>query len=326
MKAWRVHRLGEPVEVLAADDVPRPEPGPGQLLVAVAACGVNFPDLLLCSGRYQERPPLPFTPGLELAGAVVAAGPGATKQPGERVVGTPVWPYGGMAEYALISAEAAYPVPDGQSDVDAAAMHITYQTAYVGLHRRARLLPGETVLVHAGAGGVGSAAIQVALAAGARVLATARGESKLDACRQLGATQAYDYTTTDVVAAVRDATDGRGADVVWDPVGGEVFAASTRCVAFEGRLVVVGFAGGTIPQVPAGHVLVKNYSVVGVHWGLYGRVDPQVPTWAHGELTRLYAAGAIRPLIADVLPLDQAPEALRRLAAREVLGKLVLAP
>ncbi|HEX5497541.1 MAG TPA: NADPH:quinone oxidoreductase family protein [Mycobacteriales bacterium] len=326
MKAWRVHELGEPERVLRFDEVPDPQPAPGSVLVRVRAVALNFPDVLLCQGRYQDKPPLPFTPGLEVCGEVVATGAGSTWAPGASVYGAPGLPGGGLAEYVLLPEAETYPVPDGMPDTQAAGLYITYQTAYVGLHRRAALKSGETLLVHAGAGGVGSAAIQVGRAAGARVIATAGGPAKTARCLQLGAHEAVDYNDQDVVTRIRELTSGRGADVVFDPVGGDVFDASRRCVAFEGRLLVIGFAGGRIPQVAAGHVLVKNYSVVGVHWGLYRRHDPDYVRSVHDALARLYAQGAIEPLVGLELPLDRAPEALRALADRATVGKVVLRP
>ncbi|HZB50532.1 MAG TPA: zinc-binding dehydrogenase, partial [Mycobacteriales bacterium] len=188
------------------------------------------------------------------------------------------------------------------------------------------LRAGEWLLVHAGAGGVGSAAIQVGLAAGATVIATAGGPRKLDTCRELGAHEVIDYRSQDVAARVRELTGGRGAEVIWDPVGGDVFDASRRCIAFEGRLVVVGFASGRIPEVPAGHVLVKNYSVVGLHWGLYRSQDPAVVQDAHAALCRLYADGRIRPLVSERVPMAGAPQALTKLATRGTVGKVVVLP
>jgi NADPH2:quinone reductase len=327
VKAWRVHRLGAPGEVLSWEDVPDPRPGPGEVLVRVDAVALNFFDALLCAGQYQERPALPFTPGAEISGTVIEAGAGAGFAPGDRVLGGPPLPNGGLAELAVLPAGSAWAVPDAMPAPEAAAFLITYQTAYVGLHRRAGLRPGETLLVHAGAGGVGSAAIQLGLQAGARVIATAGGPEKAQACRELGAHEVVDYRAEpDLPKRIRELTGGRGADVIWDPVGGDVFDASRRCIAFEGRLVVVGFAGGRIPQVPAGHVLVKNYSVVGLHWGLYRTANPAVITEAHEALIRMYAAGSIRPLVSERLPLSAAPDALTRLATRSTVGKVVLLP
>lgn len=324
MRAWQVTELGAPADALRLVEVPDPEPGPGGVLVRVEACALNFPDVLLCAGSYQEKPPLPFTPGLEVSGTVLAADDPALV--GTRVLGGPPLPRGGLAELTVLPAGGFWGVPDAMPADEAAGLLITYQTAYVGLHRRAALRPGEWLLVHAGAGGVGSAAIQVGLAAGARVIATAGGPAKVEVCRRLGAHEVIDYGREDIVARVKELTGGHGADVIWDPVGGDVFDASRRCVAFEGRLVVVGFAAGRIPEVPAGHVLVKNYSVVGLHWGLYRRVDPAVVGEAHEALLRLYAEGAVSPLISERVGLAEAPAALTRLADRGTVGKVVVFP
>jgi NADPH2:quinone reductase len=313
-----VRRLGAPADALELVEVPEPVAGPGEVLVRVEACALNFPDVLLAAGLYQEKPELPFTPGLEVCGTVVGEG--------RRVVGGPPLPRGGLAELAVLPADQTFDVPAGMPADEAAALMITYQTAYVGLHRRAALRAGEWLLVHAGAGGVGSAAIQVGLAIGARVIATAGGPEKVAVCRELGAQEAIDYRSEDIAARVKEITGGHGADVVWDPVGGDVFDASRRCIAFEGRLVVVGFTAGRIPTVPAGHVLVKNYSVVGLHWGLYRSVDPQVVADAHEGLMQLYAAGAIRPLVSERVPMAEAPAALTRLASRRTVGKVVVLP
>lgn len=212
------------------------------------------------------------------------------------------------------------------SDEKAASLYLTYSTGHVGLHRRAHLQAGEWLLVHAGAGGVGSAAIQLGKAAGARVIATAGGARKTEICRELGADHVIDYTTEDFVPLVKEITGGHGADVVYDPVGGDVFDKSRRCIAFEGRLLVVGFTSGRLPDAPANHVLVKNYSVVGLHWGLYRKHEPSLFWSVHEELLRLVADGFVDPLVGEVLPLDQAPQALARLADRGTVGKVVLVP
>jgi NADPH:quinone reductase len=321
MRAWQVHELGEPQDVLRLEDVPEPETHPGMLRLRVDAVALNFPDVLLCRGQYQEKPPLPFTPGLEVCGTVLD-GPRA----GERVLASPGLPRGGMAEQVVVPEVAALPVPDDMPPAKAASMLITYQTGYVGLHRRAQLQAGETLLVHAGAGGVGTAAIQLGLAAGARVIATAGGPDKVQVCRDLGADVVVDYSAEDFVAVVKDVTAGRGADVVYDSVGGDVFDRSRKCIAFEGRIVVVGFAGGRIPEVPANHVLIKNYSVVGLHWGLYRLHDPVVVPRTHEALVQLWRQGAVDPLIGAELPLEDAPAALARLGDRGTVGKVVLLP
>lgn len=318
MKAWRVHELGQPADVLRFEDIDIPTPGDGQVLVKIRAAALNFPDLLMIAGKYQQRPPLPFIPGVELTGEVV--------ETGQRVIGGPVEGFGAFAEYAVLDAAAAWPVPDGMSDEHAAALFLTYQTGHVGLHRRARLQPGEVVLVHAGAGGVGSAAIQLAKAAGATVIATAGGPEKVAVCRDLGADHAIDYLAEDFIGPVKEITGGRGADVIYDPVGGDVFDSSRKCVAFEGRIVVVGFTSGRMADAPTNHALVKNYSVVGLHWGLYRSHEPSLIAEVHEDLTRLYAKGSIKPLVSQTLPLDQAPQALAALGRRGTIGKVVLTP
>lgn len=319
MRAWRVESLGEPSTALTLVDAPDPVPGEDEVAIQVETAALNFADVLLCRGRYQERPPLPFTPGLEVCGRVVG-GP----RDGERVVAGTRPPRGALAERVVVPSEAALPVPDDMPAAEATATVITYRTGYTGLHRRAGLRKGETLLVHAGAGGAGSAAIQLGRAAEARVIATAGGPEKAEVCRRLGADVVVDYTAEDFVPVVKEATDGRGADVIYDPVGGEVFDRSRRCVAFEGRLLVVGFAGGRIPEVAAGHVLVKNYSVVGVHYGLYPTQDPAYVRHAHEEIVRLWRAGQVAPLIGGTVPLAEVPQALERLAGRGSTGKLVV--
>jgi NADPH2:quinone reductase len=286
--------------------------------VKVRAAALNFPDVLMAMGMYQEKPPLPFTPGVELCGEVVGTG--------QRVIGAPAGGPGAFAEYVLMDEAALFPAPEGLSDEKAASLYLTYQTGYVGLHRRGQLKAGEWLLVHAGAGGVGTAAIQLGKAAGAKVIATAGGPRKTEICRQLGADVVVDYTAEDFVPVVKEATGGHGADVVYDPVGGDVFDKSTKCIAFEGRIVVVGFTSGRIPEAKANHLLVKNYSVVGLHWGLYRKHEPALFAEVHQALTRLVAEGSVDPLVGEVLPLDQAPQALARLASRDTVGKVVLVP
>ncbi len=325
MKAWQVGRLGEPVEVGELVEVGRPEPGAGQVLVRVRAVALNFADVLLVRGQYQVRPPLPFTPGVELCGEVSAVGDGVSEPAvGQRVIGTPVMPHGALAEYALMEAAEAYPAPEALDDAAASAMHIAYQTGWFGLHRRARLTAGETLLVHAGAGGVGGAAIQLGKAAGAWVLAVVGGATKAAVARALGADMVIDRRTENFVTAVKEATGGRGADVVYDPVGGAAFAGSTKCVAFEGRIVVVGFASGEIPAPALSHALVKNYSLLGLHWGLYRAEDPAAVRAVHEDLTKLAAMGVVAPLVSQRLPLERAAVGLAALAAGETTGRLVV--
>ena len=321
MKAWQVHELGEPQDVLRWVDVEEPQAGPGLLKVQVDAVALNFPDVLLCRGMYQEKPPLPFTPGLEVCGTVLEG-----TRAGQRVLVAPGLPHGGLAERVVVAEAGALPVPDAMPAAKAASMLITYQTGYVGLHRRGQLMPGETLLVHAGAGGVGSAAIQLGNAAGARVIATAGGPYKVQVCKDLGADVVVDYSSEDFVAIVNDVTEGRGADVIYDSVGGDVFDRSRKCIAFEGRIVVVGFAGGRIADAPTNHALVKNYSVVGLHWGLYRHKDPTVIPATHAALMKLWEDGLIDPLVGAELPLTDAPQALTRLGDRGTVGKVVLHP
>ena len=325
MKAWRVHTHGEPKDVMSRDDVPSPTLTEGGVRIEVHRTSLNFADVLLCRGEYQERPECPFTPGLEITGRVLEVDDApASLQPGTWVIATPSLPAGGLADETVVQATDVFRMPDWMDPSVGAVLFFAYQTGFFGLHRRARLLPGETLLVHAGAGGVGSAAIQLGVAAGARVIATARGSEKVAVCRELGAELAIDSQETDFVSVVNEATDGRGADVIYDPVGGEVFERSTKCVAFEGRVVVVGFASGTIPQVRAGHVLVKNYSVVGLHWGLYRQRDPTAVRSAHEALLQMVRTGAISPLIHSELEFSQVSEGLQDLAEGRIRGKLVV--
>jgi len=327
VRIWQVEELGEPQDALSLKEVPRPQALPGTAVVDVRACSLNFPDVLLCRGKYQVRPPLPFTPGLECAGVVRELGTGVTGVAvGQRVIALPALPDGALCESVRVAGDALYPIPDSLSDEEAACLFATYQTAWFSLHRRGGLRSGETVLVHAGAGGVGSAAIQLAKAAGARVLATAGGPEKVAACVALGADLGVDYRTDDFVPAVMDATDGRGVDVVFDPVGGETLHRSLKCMAWEGRLLVVGFAGGEIPEVPANRVLLKNISLVGVHWGPYLQHSRGLVDDCHDTLMDLHAAGRVKPLVTARAPFEEAPQALAALAARETYGKTVICP
>lgn len=322
MRAWHVERYGEPADVLRLAEVPDPGAGDGQVLVRVRAVAVNFPDVLLARGQYQERPPLPFVPGIELCGDVLAVGAGVTHVAvGDRVVGSRI---GVLAEQAVLGADEVWPAPAALSDEEAAGFVIAYQTAWFALHRRAALRAGETVLVTAAAGGVGTATVQLAAAAGARVVGVVGSASKVATAREAGADVVVDRSTQDVAAAVREATGGAGVDVVVDPVGGDAFEAATRCVAFEGRIVVVGFAGGTIQDARAGHALVKNYGVLGLHWALYARRRPDLVRLAHRALTDLVDRAAVRPVVSEVVPFERAPEAVARLSEGGTTGRLVV--
>ncbi|MFI5978852.1 NADPH:quinone oxidoreductase family protein [Streptomyces sp. NPDC051452] len=317
MQAWQVHENGEPSEVMRLAEVERPAPGDGQVLLRVRAANVNFPDALMCRGQYQVRPPMPFTPGLEICGET---------EDGRRVIANPTLPRGGFAEYALADARALLPAPESLDDAEAAALHIGYQTGWFGLHRRARLQAGETLLVHAAAGGVGSAAVQLGKAAGATVIGVVGGAKKVAVARELGCDVVVDRRAEDVVAAVKEATGGRGADVVYDSVGGAAYTQSAKLVAFEGRIVVVGFASGTIPSPALNHALVKNYAILGLHWGLYATKDPGLILRCHEQLTELAARGAIKPLVSERVPLSDAAAAVQRVADGVTTGRVAVIP
>ncbi|MEV2189727.1 NADPH:quinone oxidoreductase family protein [Streptomyces phaeochromogenes] len=317
MQAWQVHEIGEPSEVMRLEDVERPTPGDGRVLLKVRAANINFPDALMCRGQYQVRPPLPFTPGVEICGET---------EDGRRVIANPALPYGGFAEYAVADAAAMLPAPEALDDAEAAALHIGYQTGWFGLHRRARLEAGETLLVHAAAGGVGSAAVQLGKAAGAKVIGVVGGADKAAVARELGCDVVVDRRAEDVVAAVKEATGGRGADVIYDPVGGDAYTQSTKVVAFEGRIVVVGFASGSIPSPGLNHALVKNYSILGLHWGLYNTKDPKLVLRCHEELTELAARGGIKPLVSERVPLSGAAAAVQRVADGVTTGRVAVVP
>ncbi len=324
MRAWRVHELGEPEVVLTLEDVPAPEPGPGEVVVDVAAASLNFPDVLMCRGEYQVKPPLPFTPGAEVSGTVTRVGSAVSEDLlGRRVVALPSPGAGAFAEQTRAPAGTVFPIPDSLGDAAAAAMPVTYQTGHVALHRRAGLASGETLLVHAGAGGVGSAAIQLGRAAGAQVIATAGGAEKVQVCRDLGADLVIDYRAGDFVDAVKEFTEGRGADVIYDPVGGDTFDRSTKCIAFEGRILIIGFTSGRFADARTNHVLIENYSVVGVHWGLYNVKNPPLIHATHAALMELHEAGRIAPLLSRTIAMEDLPGHLAQLATRGTWGKIV---
>jgi NADPH2:quinone reductase len=323
MKAWRVASLGEPKDVLTLEDAPEPVPGPGQVTVRVLATPANFPDVLMCRGLYQVKPELPFTPGVELCGSVTALGDGvAGVAVGDRVIGSAVLPYGGFGEFALMSADGAFPAPKALDDAEAGSLYIGYQTGWFGLHRRAGIQPGETLLVHAAAGGVGSAAIQLGKAAGARVIGVVGGPAKAEVARELGADVVIDRHAQDFVAVVKEETGGRGADVVYDPVGGDTYNRSTKCIAFEGRILIIGFAGGEIQSAALNHALIKNYSIVGLHWGLYAQKDPASLRECHTALTELADQGKIKPVVSERLPLAEVGGAIQRLADGVTIGRV----
>ena len=324
MRAIVVDRFLEPHE-LTVREAPEPAPGRGQLLVDVKAAGCNFFDILMCRGTYQVKPPFPFVPGAEIAGVVAAVGEGVRGfAPGDRVFASSG--LGGFAERALVPAGGAWRLPYAMSFAEGAALPIVYPTSYAGLVHRAALQPGETLLVHAAAGGVGVAAVQIGKALGARVIATAGGADKLEIARREGADVLVDYNQEDFVARVMEETGGKGADVIYDSVGGEVFEKSLKCIAWNGRLLVIGFAGGEIPSVKLNRILLKNIAVVGLHWGAYAKFEPARIPETMQALLALHDKGAIRPEIYRSYPLAEAGAALLALGSRETFGKVVLAP
>ena len=325
MRGWQTDRLGLPWEVLLDTEITVPEPGADRLKVKVLAADLNFADILQCEGRYQVRLDPPFVPGMYAVGEVLSSG-SSDFQPGDRVIGTTVDGYGAFAEEAMMLTGQATLIPAGADPVKVCASHVTYGTAWFGLHLRGQLQSGETVLVLAAAGGVGSAAVELAKQHGCWVVAAAGGEAKVEACRGLGADEVIDYVSEDLYERVMAMTDGRGVDVVYDPVGGKYFDVARRLVAWEGRLLVIGFASGDIPSAPLNHMLVKNYSVVGVHMGGYSSRDPGALTRCYAELAELLEQDAISPLIDSIVDFDGLPAALERLQNRQTVGRVVMVP
>ncbi|HEX2486574.1 MAG TPA: NADPH:quinone oxidoreductase family protein [Myxococcota bacterium] len=324
MRAVVVDRFLDPSELRVSERA-EPKLHPGALSIAVQAAGCNFFDILMVQGKYQLKPPFPFVPGAEVAGVVEAVGEGVEGfRVGDRVLAS--CGLGGFAERVVVPASVAYAMPAGMSAAEGASLPIVYPTAYAGLVHRGRLQPGETLLVHAAAGGVGLAAVQVGKAIGARVIATAGGPDKLEVARRAGADVLIDYGREDFVARVKEATSGRGADVIYDSVGGDVFEGSLKCIAWNGRLVVIGFAGGTIPSVAANRILLKNIEVTGLHWGAYAQHQPASIPQVFQALFGLYERGAIRPVVFRTYPLEEVAQALADLGSRKTFGKVVLAP
>lgn len=324
MRGLRVDELGEPAEVLRRTSLSDPSPEAGQVTVRVLACPVNFPDVLMCRGQYQVKPDLPFTPGVELCGEVIEVGHGVERfRRGDRVIGSATLPHGAFAESALMDTARTFHAPPELTDAEAASLFIGYQTGWFGLHRRAGLRSGETLLVHAAAGGVGSAAIQLGKAAGADVIGVVGGSKKAEVACELGADVVVDRHSEDFVRVVKEHTNGRGTDVIYDPVGGDTYDRSTKCVAFEGRILVVGFAAGSIPTPGLNHALIKNYSIVGLHWGLYNDRDPAAVTAAHDDLCGLVSEGRLRPLVSQRASLEELPDAVQRVADGKTVGRVV---
>jgi NADPH2:quinone reductase len=318
MRAVQLQSLDGP-DALRVSDVPEPA-GADRVVVAVHAAGVGFPDLLMTRGRYQFRPDPPFVPGIEMAGTVHHAPEGSPFAPGDRVA---AWtPLGSWAEYAIASPLATFPIPDGMSYAEATSL-VNYQSAYFGLVERGRAKAGETVLIHGAAGGVGSAAVDLARALDLVAFAVARGADKLAVARDLGAQHLLE-AESDWLAELRRLTDNSGVDLVFDPVGGDRFLDSVRALAVGGRLLVIGFAGGSIPEVKVNRLLLKNTSVVGVAWGEYTRLDPEMPQRVGRALADLWSAGRLHPLVGATYPLERAADALRDIESRRATGKVVL--
>jgi NADPH2:quinone reductase len=323
MKAVRAHRWCEP-EDLQIDEIEKPAPRKGDVLVRVSAAALNFPDMLMIRGQYQAKPPHPFIPGMEFSGTVESLGEGVgSPAPGTRVMAQ--CGMGAFSEYVTIPATSAQPVPESMTDEQAAVFPLVYQTSYFGIALRGAMQPGETVLVHSAAGGVGLAAVQIARALGAgRIIATVGSDEKLDFVREHGADVAINYCTQDFVEIVKKETGGKGADVIYDPVGGETGERSAKCVAFEGRIVIIGFTSGKFPQFSGNHILVKNYSVVGLHWGNYRSHNPALIDRAWKHLFELYNAGRLKPVVAATYPMDRVAEAMAFLGSRNAVGKIAL--
>jgi len=322
MKAWQVSEWCEPEQMKLAD-IPLPEPKAGEVRIRNHAAALNFFDILQIQGKYQFKPSMPFTPGAEVAGVVDAVGPGVDQfRLGARVLGSAG--LGGFAEYTMAPAARTFRIPDTMSFPEAAAMLIVYQTSYLALKARAGLKAGEWLLVHAAAGGVGTAALQLGKAFGARLIATAGSAEKVDFCLKQGADYALNYREAGWVEQVKEITRGHGADVIYDPVGGDVFDLSTKCIAAEGRLLVIGFAGGRIPSIAANRILLKSMSVVGCFWGSYLEHHPEFLAETQAELFALYETGKIRPVVSQTYDLADAVTALRSLAERKTHGKVVL--
>ncbi|MFC1402151.1 MULTISPECIES: NADPH:quinone oxidoreductase family protein [Streptacidiphilus] len=323
MRAWQVHGHGEPAQVLRLVTVDQPEPGPGQLRLRVAAAGIGLPDVLMCRGSYPLTPGLPFTPGQEVTGTVTAVGAGVGLPIGSRVMAVTAFTegHGGFAEECLAPADSAFPVPDGLDDVAAAGFWIPHLTGWLALVERGRLAPGEYLAVLGAAGGSGIAAVQLGRALGARVVAVVSDEERARFCRGLGAHASVVYRDGPLSAALRQATDGHGPDLVFDPVGGALASDAAAALARGGRLLSVGFASGAWPEITADRFVLGNTSLVGVFAGGYSRAELDD---VHTRLTALVADGSLRTAVGPAVDFDSLPQALQRLADRSVIGKLVL--
>jgi NADPH2:quinone reductase len=322
MKAIVCREIAEDIGTLKLEDVTLPELKPGQVRVRIRAAAVNFPDILTVQGKYQHKPPLPFTPGSEAAGDVIAVGEGVTNvKVGDRVI------TGGLGSYAeetQVPAAGLRKIPDGVGYAEAASFTVAYLTAYVALVRRGELQKGEWLLVHGAAGGVGLAAVDLGKVLGAKVIATASSEEKRAFLKDYGADHVL--PSSGFRETVKEITGGKGADVIYDPVGGDVFDESTRCIAFNGRLLIIGFTSGRIPSININMPLIKQYSIMGVRAGEYGRQFPQKGAENMTAITKLLADGKIRPHVYKRFPLTQAVDAMNTLSNRSVIGKTVIEP
>lgn len=323
MHAWQFDEYGKFDSVLHWAERPTPAVGDGEALIKTAAVSLNFPDLLIIQGLYQHKAPLPAVPGVEAVGTVMEAGIGSKFKPGQRVVGFS-HSGGTLADSFLVNNDCAWPVPDHVSDIQAAALSVTYGTSYFGLKHRGQIQAGEVLLVLGASGGVGTAAIQLGKAFGATVIAAAGSAEKLEVCTKLGADHVINYREEDIVERVKALTDGRGADVIYDPIGGDMFDQVKRCVNWEGRIIIIGFASGRIPKIECNRLLLKNMSVVGLAWGQYLERNPAKGAACQLDLYKLLAEGKIDPLIYRVLPFEQAIEGLRLMDSRELYGKIVI--
>ena len=322
MKAVLCKQYGPP-DSLVIEDLPSPKPGAGEVVVSVKAAGVNFPDVLIIQNKYQFKPPLPFSPGSEFAGVVKELGAGVTGfKPGDKVIAFTT--FGAFAEEVKTEAARLLPLPEGMNFESGAAFLLTYATSDHALRDRGALRAGETLLVLGAAGGVGLAAIEIGKALGARVIACASSAEKLEVCREHGADATINYATEDLRERIKVLTEGRGADVVYDPVGGPYSELAFRSIAWRGRLLVVGFAAGDIPKLPLNLALLKGASVVGVFWGDFARREPKAFADSVRQLGSWYRQGKLRPHVSQAFPLEKAADALELLAARQAVGKVVL--
>lgn len=319
-------KLGDPWKGLTIKELDSPRVSRETVRIRVEATDLNFADILQSQGKYQIKVTPPFTPGLNSLGVVLEAGVNSEFKAGDRIVGPCVAPYGGYAEEAILLSQRCQRVPNELEAIQAMGAHVTHGTSWFALHQRAQLQPGETVLVLAAAGGVGSAAVQMARAHGCWVAAAASGQQKTALCHQLGADLVIDYEIEDLYQKVSEATDGRGVDVVYDPVGGDYFDIARRLVAFEGRLLVVGFASGRIPNAPMNHALVKNYSIVGVHMAAYREKLPHLVSECYEELHKYLLEGTYKAIVTDTIEFDALPIALEQLANRSTTGRIVFTP